>query len=253
MDSNLQPSVVFVNNKMMFDPTAKGCDNKDMVKDGDIEKLHKKELGEKLRIARNAAGLEQWQLGKMIGVSQQTIGAIEKGKGTKLWPKIEKAIGLPPGYFLYGKGSSILSVPQPLIAGCPLISWENAVNWPQNKSEIIKNNLFNKISNKLILGSESYILQIQDNQYESTTNLGAPFFRKGSYIIIDPEKSYKNNDFVVAKIENNPRLILRRYIEHDDGQKFLRVIAEGVKNPLMHLTEDIQVCGVVVVHLDFLL
>lgn len=234
---------------MLFDITTTSCNNKQM--DTTIPKTQ--ELGAKLRAARNAAGLEQWQLAKRIGVSQQTIGAIEKGKGTKLWPKIEKVLGLPAGYFLYSKNSPIDSVPEPLIAGCPLITWQDAFNWPANRFDIIKNNQYSKFVNKLILGTESYILQIMDNQYESNNSINAPLFRKNGYIIIDPEKNYKNDDFVVVKNENNPRVILRRYIEHDDGEKYLKNIAEGVKNPLIYLMPDIKICGVVIAYLDILI
>lgn len=207
-------------------------------------------LATRLNEAMEAAGYTQTRLAKEAGMAQQSLHRLISGKArqSKFLSKIESVLGVPQGYLLYGKGDA----PQPLLASCPILSWENAFDWPANKKEIRENKSFEPFSRKLILDSNSFVLQIPDHEFENTSEQDAPFFRKGTYIIIDPNKQYKNLDFVIAKKTNNPRLLLRRYILEDDGYECLRVIKEKHTNPIMDLTSDIKICGVVVAHLDLL-
>jgi SOS-response transcriptional repressor LexA len=243
MQNNLQPKAVNVNTQKMFDWTASGCNN------------HRMNLATRLQEAMEAAGYKQTRLAKEAGMAQQSLHKLISGKSrqSKFLSKIEGILGVPQGYLLYGKSESILGAAQPVVAGCPILTWENAFSWPENKAEIIKNKLFEPFSRKIILDSDSYILQIRDHELESSAEPNAPFFRKGSYIVVDPGKNYKNMDFVVAKKLNNPHLLLRRYIVEDDGYECLRVIREKHTNPIMDLTSDIKICGVVVAHLDILI
>jgi SOS-response transcriptional repressor LexA len=257
MQNILQPVVVNVNSHRLFDSTAKSCINKIMNMDANepaYEKQLKIDIGKRLRLAREAATHSQTALAELVGVKQQTIQGIEAGEKKTDYcnlVRIERALGLASGYLLYGKSHSVLEVPQPLIANCPILTWECAYFWPSDKSNVIEKKLFDKIEKKLILGSDSYILRIPDSQYESYSEPDAPFFRKGSYIIIDPEKKYKNGDFVIAKIKEHGRLIFRRFVQYDDGKTFLKVIKEGHRSPLMDLTPDIEITGVMVAHFDF--
>lgn len=215
------------------------------------EKQLKIDIGKRLRMAREAANLTQANLAKLVNVSQQTIQGIEVGEKKTDYcnlVRIERALGLASGYLLYGKSHSVLGVPQPLIANCPILNWENAYNWPSDKRKIIENKLFDRFEEKLIIGSDSYILQIPDSQYESFSEPDAPFFRKNSYIVIDPEKTYKNGDFVIAKIKDHPNLIFRKFVQYDDGKKYLKAIQEEHRNPLMDLTTDVEVVGIMVAH-----
>jgi SOS-response transcriptional repressor LexA len=256
MENILQPVVVNVNNHRLFDRTVKSCKNKNMNKEAAepaYEKQLKIDIGKRLRLAREAAAHSQTALAELVGVKQQTIQGIEAGEKKTDYcnlVRIERALGLASGYLLYGKSQSILDVPQPMIANCPILSWESAYLWPSDKSEVIEKKLFDKIENKLILGSDSYILRIPDSQYESYSEPEAPFFRKSSYIVIDPDKKYKNGDFVIAKIKEHGRLIFRKFVQYDDGKIFLKIIKEEHRNPLMDLSADVQIVGVMVAHFD---
>jgi SOS-response transcriptional repressor LexA len=242
MEINLHPKAVGVNTQKMFDLTAGGCDNSEM------------NLATRLQEAMDAAGYKQTTLAREVGMAQQSLHKLLTGKSrqSKFLPEIEGVLGLPQGYLLYGKGNPVLGLPQPMVAGCPVLSWESAYNWPKNKNEILENKLFENFSSKLILSSDSYVLRIDDHEFESSSEQDAPFFRKGTYIVIDPIKSYKNMSFVVAKRINHPNLFLRRYVVEDDGNEYLRVIKEKHANPVVDLTPDIEICGVVVAHLDLL-
>jgi SOS-response transcriptional repressor LexA len=243
MEKNLHPQAVNVNTQKMFDLTASGCNNYNM------------NLSTRLKEAMKAAGYTQTSLAKKVGMAQQSLYKLISGnsKQSKFLSKIEGVLGVPPGYLLYGKGESVLGAAQPMMAGCPVLSWQNAFNWPENKSQIIKNKSYEPFSRKIILDIDSYVLRIDDHDYESNTEPDAPFFRKGSYIVIDPDKQHKNMDFVIVKKAGNPRLLLRRYIIEDDGYECLRVLKEKHINPIMDLTPDVKICGVVVAHLDILI
>ncbi|WP_445493149.1 helix-turn-helix domain-containing protein [Rhodopseudomonas sp. RCAM05734] len=57
-----------------------------------------RELGQIVRAAREAKGLSQAQLGRLIGVKQQSLDAIERGETqrSKFLPEIAKELEIPP-------------------------------------------------------------------------------------------------------------------------------------------------------------
>ena len=60
--------------------------------------MNPKELGQIVKSAREEKGLSQADLGRSIGVKQQSIDAIERGetRRSKFLPEIIAALGLPP-------------------------------------------------------------------------------------------------------------------------------------------------------------
>ena len=45
-----------------------------------ISKVHAQLVGERVRAARNRAGMTQWQMAERMGVTQPSIAAIEAGR-----------------------------------------------------------------------------------------------------------------------------------------------------------------------------
>lgn len=61
--------------------------------------MNSKDIGQIVRAAREAKGLSQAQFGRLIGVKQQSIDAVERGetRRSKYLPEIVKELGIPPG------------------------------------------------------------------------------------------------------------------------------------------------------------
>src|SRR5690242_7485534 len=60
--------------------------------------MDSREIGQIVRAAREAKGLSQAQLGRLIGVKQQSLDAIERGETqrSKFLPEIVKELEIPP-------------------------------------------------------------------------------------------------------------------------------------------------------------
>lgn len=76
----------------------------------------KEHFGKQLKDAREARGYTQAVLGKIVGVSANTIARVERGEQALRWPAMEKAfeaVGQPPSYF-FSKLSA--APPKPTLA-----------------------------------------------------------------------------------------------------------------------------------------
>lgn len=203
--------------------------------------------GERLKTAREAAGYSQEDLAKKIGIVQQSLHKIEAGiiRNPRKMQLIESILGLPNGYLLYGDAAEegTPTLPQPIIARCPILEWEHAIKWPRNKTEVSKNT--DMLTSKILLGSDSYALKVRD---ESMINHERSF-NKDSYIIIDPDREHKAGDLVIA-IEEAEELLFRKYVK-DGKREYL--FAYNPNFDAIKLNESIKICGVVVAHLDVLI
>lgn len=221
-----------------FVNTTKGCNNNNM-----------NTPGQRLREAREAAGYTQEELAEMVGkIKQQSIQKIEADviQNPRKLPIIESVLGLPPGYIKYGN-SGAPGLPRPVIARCPILSWEDAYGWPENKSNILNENI-ERLANKLILNANCYALRVKDNSM--LNELTAEGFQKDRFIIIDPDVEYKNGNYVIAKKEGYNELLFRKYI-NDAGRISLAPLSRMFDR--INFTQDIKICGVVVAYLDLLI
>lgn len=146
------------------------------------------------------------------------------------------------------EGASLSEYPLPMVANCPILSEKDAINWPENKSQVLGDKCFEPLGVKLILAPNCYALQVKVDTMQAS--VGKHSFPKGSYIIIDPQKQHENNSFVVAKKEGSEQLIFRQYVKDDLDNEFLSIINENYKNRSINLEKNIKICGVVVAHLD---
>lgn len=78
---------------------------------------------------------------------------------------------------------------------------------------------------------------------------GRRSFLESDVIIIDPDVPPKSGDFVVALQQGSCDAIFKQYIK-DGSSRFLRPL--NPQYPLIQLDESIEICGVVVAHLDVL-
>jgi SOS-response transcriptional repressor LexA len=208
-------------------------------------------LAERFKAAREAAGYSQEELAKKVGVVQQTINKIETGviRSPRKLSMIESVLGLPTGYLMYGEDADakIPALPQPMVARCPVLPWEQAINWPANRKEILKDSKTEALAQKIILGSNCYALKVNNDAMTDSSRKQS--FNEGSYIIIDPDAEFKSGSLVVAT-EQSRSVIFRRYVK-EGSREYL--FAYNSNYDAVKLDETLKICGVVVAHLDVLI
>jgi SOS-response transcriptional repressor LexA len=206
-------------------------------------------LAERFKKAREAAGYSQEELAEKVGVVQQTINKIETGviRNPRKLTTFESVLGLPPGFLLHGEeAGSEISLPQPVMARCPILPWDKAANWPSNKSEITKGKL-ESLAQKIILSANCYALKVNNDAMTDSSRKQS--FNEGSYIIIDPDVDFKSGSLVIAA-ENSNETIFRRYVK--EGSREYLFAYNGNYDPVK-INESMKICGVVVAHLDILI
>lgn len=205
-------------------------------------------LSNRLKHAMKSAGYTQTALAKKIGIAQQLISKLLKGESRQsvYLSKIEAALGVPQGYLLYGDGETPTGSWQPAIASCPLLKWDVAAKWPASRKKIVERGLYENMAKHFLLDVDSYVLQIDNDSMQTSTNTDAPYFKKGSYIIVDPHRKPKNLDFVLAKTKDK-RLLFRQYKIDDQGRGYLFLLNERYPQISIDI-KSAKICGVVVMH-----
>lgn len=133
---------------------------------------------------------------------------------------------------------------QIMASKCPILSWEEAIEWPKNKEELEKKSR-ELLSNQLNLGANCYALKVQDDAMFD--NAKAPTFPEGTFIIVDPNKEYKLGNYVIVSQKGSSELIFRRYVKLAGTNKFiLEALNNKPKYPLIDFKKDMHICGVVV-------
>lgn len=208
-------------------------------------------LADRLKAAREAAGYSQEELAKKVGIVQQSLQKIEAGiiQNPRKLPIIESILGLPTGYLLYGDNAheKASALPQPIVARCPILTWDKALEWPKNRLEILKDSEIKPLAQHIILGANCYALKIHNDSMTDKSRKQS--FNEGSYIIIDPDIKHKSGNLVIAT-ENETELLFRRYVK-EAGREYL--FAYNPNYEAVRIGEDIKICGVVVAHLDVLI
>lgn len=204
-------------------------------------------IGERVKEAREAAGYTQAQLAGLLNIKQQSIQQIETGntQRPKKINEIASILGVTVE-FLLNEQENIVDFVYPLVARCPLISWEEAVDWPANKSYLKNENKLKYIGGEVILNGNCYMLEIEDNSMVSF--MEAKGFHQGRHIIIDPTKNYKDGNYIVAKKNNLSKLLFRQYINDGESEYLNPLNISHYKR--MDLTDKVKICGVVVAYID---
>jgi SOS-response transcriptional repressor LexA len=208
-------------------------------------------LAERFKAAREAGGYSQEELAKKVGVAQQTINKIENGiiRNPRKLSLIESVLGLPVGYLMYGEDAEakMPSLPQPVVARCPVLPWEKAIEWPANRNEVLRDNKIEALAQKIILGSNCYALRVNNDAMKDSSHKQS--FSEDSYIIVDPDVKFKSGSLVIA-VENSKGMLFRKYIK-EGSREYL--FAYNSKYEPVKLDETLKICGVVVAHLDVLI
>lgn len=206
-------------------------------------------MHERIKEAIEAAGYTQVQVAAILDIKPQAVQQWVSGETQR--PKkineLASLLGVSVDYLLKGE-EALIDLPYTLVPRSPVISWEDAKSWPDNRMELKKSEKLQYIGNDIILNGDCYRLLIEDNSM--VNYLEAKGYHKGKTIIVDPRRKHKNGDFVIAKKNNLPKVIFRQYTQDGDNEYLSPLNIAHYKQ--MDLTPDITICGVVVICLEAL-
>lgn len=205
-------------------------------------------FGTRLQALRKERKLTQKQLGKIVGVSDVTVGYWEKDQnspGGVSLTKLARYFGVTEDFLLTGKElKSNVSSHTMGAMQVPVISWVQAGTWT---SESDARNLEGAVDYVLTTGHHSmgtFALKVRGKSME-------PEFKEGDTIIIDPDLCPAPGDYVVAK-NGRDDATFKKYRSRgvtDDGDEVFELVP---LNPdfatLNSLKEKILIIGVVIEH-----
>jgi SOS-response transcriptional repressor LexA len=119
----------------------------------------------------------------------------------------------------------------------PVIDWNQINEWVENKGQNLQWKLNNWISTEKTVGFGSFALLI------NTDSFGIAF-RKGSTIIVDPERSPIDGDLILIKTNDGSGVLLKQFLT-DGNDIYVRSVnpeMKGIKN----LRENYKILGVVI-------
>lgn len=119
----------------------------------------------------------------------------------------------------------------------PVISWEEAVRWPDG-ADFSKNKTDSILMPKPV--NEKVFALVMDDSSMS------PQFPKGTVLVIDPSRAYKDRSYVLLGMKDHPRAVFRQLLM-DARQYYLKCLSpdlDGVRAE--PLKEDTKICGTLI-------
>lgn len=123
------------------------------------------------------------------------------------------------------------------MAAVPIISWEEAVQWPENIDRTAQRP--DPILMPHPVNENTFALVMEDSSM-------SPQFPKGTVLVIDPNRSYKDRSYVLLKMQDHERAVFRQLLL-DARQYYLKCLSpdlDGVRAEL--LKDDVKICGTLI-------
>jgi SOS-response transcriptional repressor LexA len=115
----------------------------------------------------------------------------------------------------------------------PLLSWEDAIDWPENKEKFPE---LEYLLTDTEVGSNAYALKVKDTTMR-------PLFPENTVLIVDPVLQPEDRDYAIVHIEKQKQAIFRQILF--DGQNiYLKPLNTDFK--IILLKEKYKFLGVVV-------
>lgn len=212
-------------------------------------------IGQNIKNLRMQQGLSQKALAKLCGWDSNSRIANYEGTGkTTREPtlsdikRLANILNVSPAALAFDDFPVPGDVPVPVIKGLPILKSKQIADWPANKEEVARQKGISFLHNKLSFNINCFVYEIEDDSmFNFVTHEG---FRKGKQVIVDPDKKYKANDYVLAKRKNSS--ILFRKLIDDDNNLILGPLNNFGDYSKIMLSDDTSICGVVVAYLDVL-
>lgn len=205
-------------------------------------------FGTRLKSLRKDRKITQGQLGKVVGVSDVTVGYWEKDQnkpGGESLTKLAKYFGVSEMFLITGnEGKPNVSAAALGAMRIPIISWVQAGSWA---SEVDARNLegtFDYILTTEIHSISTFALNVKGKSME-------PEFKEGDTIVIDPDIFPNPGDYVVAK-NGSGEATFKKYRSRgisDDGTDIFELVPLNPDYATLSSTQThIIIIGVVVEH-----
>lgn len=211
-------------------------------------------LAERVKAAREHAGLKQAPLAKMVGVEQPVISQLERGKNLQSahLPKIAHATGVSAIWLSDNIGpmvveaeareeSNVSMAEQPAHSyRYPVISWVSAGSWAEAvepyPAGISDRYEFSEYNSK----GPAFWLEVKG---DSMTSPVGTSIAQGSLILVDTEVEATPGKLVVAKLPDSNEATFKKLVS-DGGKLYLKPLNPGY--PTEVFDENCRIVGVVV-------
>jgi SOS-response transcriptional repressor LexA len=209
-------------------------------------------LAERVKAAREHAGLKQAPLAKMVGVEQPVISQLERGKNLQSahLPKIAHATGVSAIWLSDNIGpmvvdskeeSNVSMSEQPAHSyRYPVISWVSAGSWAEAVEPypvgISDRYEFSEYNSK----GPAFWLEVKG---DSMTSPVGTSIAQGSLILVDTEVEATPGRLVVAKLPDSNEATFKKLVS-DGGKLYLKPLNPGY--PTEVFDENCRIVGVVV-------
>ena len=212
-------------------------------------------LGQIIKQRRNAAGLNQPQLGEAAGIDQGGISRIENGRQAPSYEtlvRIARALGTRPGIIQMEADGLVhrdegeptaYQLTQALgVKHVPLISWVQAGNFEEAVDSYARGTGQQMIQTTARVGRLAYALAVKGNSMVNPRD-DRRTFPEGSIIIVDPARPLENGALIIARLENEAETTFKQYVT-DAGREML--VPLNPQFPTIELSKPMIFCGVVV-------
>lgn len=212
-----------------------------------------KSLAERMKIARQHAGLTQKALAQKVGVEQPVISQLETGKNLQSvhLPKIAHVCGVSAiwlseeiGEMVAGGSGHDANVAMPaqpnMMFRYPVISWVIAGEWaeavepyPPGASDHYEMSDYNS-------KGPAFWLEVKGDSMTAPIGQSVP---EGSLILVDTEADAYSGKLVIAKRSSTDKATFKKLVD-DGGRLFLKPLNPGY--PMEMCADDCRIIGVVV-------
>jgi SOS-response transcriptional repressor LexA len=198
-------------------------------------------LGQRLKWAREAAGISQRALARRSGTSQQLISKLENAlvESTTEVFRLAAALHVDPRWLAGGEGvarNSDGEAEGPAIwTYVPLISWVAAGSWREAIDPYPPGAEDKRVPATRKVSADAYALRVQGDSME-------PSFPDGSTIIVDPAVEPHHGSFVVVRLDEAAQATFKQLVI-DGGTHYLKPL--NPRYPIMEVKQGATVCGVV--------
>lgn len=204
----------------------------------DIARVPDKNQGRQLAVA------------KMFGVSQKGARKWLEGEGLPeawRWDAIATRLNVRAEWLFFGRGAKVETVDAgpDVTTAVPLISWVQAGAWQEIRDNFEPGEGEKMIHSTKKVGRRAFALRVKGDSMENPR--GRPSYPDGAVIIVDPEKSAKSGDRVIAKLIDSQEATFKKYVEDaGTGRTLLVPLNPDYLPPIDITNARARIVGVVV-------
>jgi repressor LexA len=193
-------------------------------------------INDRIKRARNKAGITQGELAKQLGIAYPTLNKYERGHripDAALLSRMVKVLGCDPGWLLVGESGETRR--QPVSEAIPVARIPVLKKIPDDFPEHVSEEIADYISFPDV-PEGAYALIVKGESM-------SPMIRDGDYVIFMPGKNVRNGEMVVVNNEWDES-ILRRY-RKKKGEVLL--VSDNPEYPITRLNGQYEIIGKVIV------